>query len=152
MFIFYKEIEIIDQVLTEEEKVEVPKVEEEVPQEEIVPQEPKVEEEVPQSNMEDINTIVEYMLLETLGSSGYSVDLEVNGNQVNIVVVASDINMGNLSREQINQLVREASLDVSQDSLAQSVKNIYVQQGYSNMMIRLITFDVNGTVLYETYA
>lgn len=106
------------------------------------------QEQQRQNQLEEVNATVEYTIKQGMGS-GYSVDVEVNGNQVNVNIIGHDLDVSGISRSQLDILIEQYNIDGTQNQLAQDVKNIYTQLGY-NMTVKLTTYSSNGTLIYST--
>ena len=101
-----------------------------------------------ESQLEEVNSIVYSTITQGMGS-GYSPNITVKGNQVDIDIIGYNLDFSGFSRGQLDILIGEYNIDTMQNQVTQEIKNIYTQSGF-NMTVKLTMYDSNGTLIYST--
>ena len=104
------------------------------------------------ASLDTVNEAVEYIYESNFTySQGYRVDLDINGNQVNVVILCTQLDSSGLSDSEMEYALIQSGLPTAFDGLATQTRDVYAESGY-NMSVNIKLYDVNGTLIYETNA
>ena len=104
------------------------------------------------ASLDTVNEAVEYIYESNFTySQGYRVDLDVNGNQVNVVILCTQLDSSGLSDSEMEYALIQSGLPTAFDGLATQTRDVYAESGY-DMSVNIKLYDVNGTLIYETNA
>lgn len=104
------------------------------------------------ASLDTVNEAVEYIYESNFTySQGYRVDLDINGNQVNVVILCTQLDSSGLSDSEMEYALIQSGLPTAFDGLATQTRDVYAESGY-DMSVNIKLYDVNGTLIYETNA
>lgn len=101
-------------------------------------------------SIEDMDQTVLSIFKNSYDPSLYDVSIDTNNGVTNIKIIAYDLDVSQLTQDQIDYALSCTNAHETSEKLAESVKNAYNNAGY-DINVSLKTYDVNGILVDSVY-
>ena len=100
--------------------------------------------------VEAVNTILESTLKDKFrAEDGYDVGMSQVDDQVNIVIINSNIDITGYSQETVDMMCEQADIQTTFNYLDETATDLYVQAGYM-MNVKITIMDSRNNIIYMT--
>lgn len=101
-------------------------------------------------SIEDMDQTVLSIFRNSYDPSSYDVSIDTNNGVTNIKIIAYDLDVSQLTQDQIDYALSCTNVHETSEKLVESVKNAYNNAGY-DINVSLKTYDVNGILVDSVY-
>lgn len=101
-------------------------------------------------SIEDMDQTVLSIFRNSYDPSSYDVSIDTNNGVTNIKIIAYDLDVSQLTQDQIDYALSCTNAHETSEKLVESVKNAYSNAGY-DINVSLKTYDVNGILVDSVY-